>query len=158
MDKRKKILVTGIGGNVGQGIIRNIRKNFPLIHITGINVTSFSAGNHLCDAFYLVPFANSDTYIIALIDICTIEKIALIIPSTDYEVYFLSVNRFRISSAIAVSGGLASELYLDKYLPFSIIRNIIFHLLPLPCPQNIKGNLLLVLPNHERAEGPGDCI
>jgi carbamoyl-phosphate synthase large subunit len=117
MDKRK-VLVTGIGGNVGQGIIRNIRKSFPHIHITGVNVTDFSAGNHLCDAFYLVPFAYSDTYIHILQNICDVEKIELIIPSTDYEVYELSLNQHKFSCTIAVSGILASGVYLDKYLTY----------------------------------------
>jgi len=59
MDK-KIVLVTGIGGNVGQGILRNILKTKFPIRIVGCNVADFSAGNHLCDSFYKVPFANDE--------------------------------------------------------------------------------------------------
>ena len=50
--EKKTVLVTGIGGNVGQGIIRNIHSYDPSIRVVGTNVTSFSAGNHLCDTVY----------------------------------------------------------------------------------------------------------
>jgi carbamoyl-phosphate synthase large subunit len=115
---KRKVLVTGIGGNVGQGIIRNLRKSFPHIHITGVNVIDFSAGNHLCDSFYLVPHAYSDNYIGKIKNICSEDQIELIIPSTDYEVYYLSLNKDKFSCEIAVSGNLAAEIYLDKYLTF----------------------------------------
>jgi carbamoyl-phosphate synthase large subunit len=117
MDK-KKVLVTGIGGNVGQGIIRNIRKSYPAIHITGVNVTAFSAGNHLCDTFYCVPFAYEENYISTLQSICAKESIDLIIPSTDYEVYYLSIHEKDFSATIAVSGKSAAEIYLDKFFSF----------------------------------------
>mgnify|MGYP000076481693 FL=1 len=51
----KKVLVSGIGGNVGQGIIRNINKVFPNVIIVGVDINDFSSGNHLCDIFYKVP-------------------------------------------------------------------------------------------------------
>lgn len=153
MDKRKKVLVTGIGGNVGQGIIRNIRKSFPSTHITGVNVSDFSAGNHLCDAFYLVPFANSDTYILTLQEICALEKIELIIPSTDFEVYYLSINRKNFSSAIAVSGSFAAELYLDKYLTYQHhqLNNIPFATSYLP--SEYKGQFAICIAKPRKGRG-----
>lgn len=114
----KKVLVTGIGGNVGQGIIRNIRSlHFP-ITILGTNTVGFSAGNHLCDLFYQVPYAFNPEYISSIIAIVNKEKIDLIIPSTDYEVYYLSKHQAEIPCAIAVSDVKTAEIYLDKYKTF----------------------------------------
>lgn len=116
--EKKKVLVTGIGGNVGQGIIRNIRAtNFP-IEVVGSNVLAFSAGNHLCDKFYLAPYAFEKNYIEAIIDIVKKEKIDLIIPSTDYEVYYLATFRDQIPCYLAASDAETSEIYLDKYKTF----------------------------------------
>ncbi|MEC5147449.1 hypothetical protein [Chitinophaga sp. 212800010-3] len=115
---RKRIIVTGIGGNVGQGIVRNIRKEAYDIHITGTNTTSFSGGNHLCDIVYQVPFAYTDDYIPELNRIIANEGIDLIIPSTDYEVYYLALHRDRLNAPVAVSGVGSAEIYLDKYLSF----------------------------------------
>ncbi len=61
--EKKTILVTGIGGNVGQGIIKNIiDANLP-VNIVGCNVTAMSAGNHLVDEFHQVPFAYEQSYL-----------------------------------------------------------------------------------------------
>ncbi|WPU95788.1 hypothetical protein SNE25_09690 [Mucilaginibacter sabulilitoris] len=115
---QKKVLVTGIGGNVGQGIIRNIRTtNFP-IEVIGCNVLAFSAGNHLCDRFYQTPYAYDKDYIPTIIDIVKREKIDLIIPSTDYEVYFLAKLKTQIPCAIAASDWETTGIYLDKYQTF----------------------------------------
>jgi carbamoyl-phosphate synthase large subunit len=117
MDK-KNVLVTGIGGNVGQGIIRNIRSLHMPINIIGSNTVEFSAGNHLCDKFYSVPFAYTPDYIEVIKTIVDIEKIDLIIPSTDYEVYYLAKNRERIACPIVASDVETTEIYLDKYKSF----------------------------------------
>jgi len=113
---RKRIIVTGIGGNVGQGIVRNIRKEAYNIDIIGTNTTSFSGGNHLCDVVYQVPFAYTEEYIPAINDIISKEKIDLVIPSTDFEVFYLSLHRDVLKARVAVSGNNAAGIYLDKYL------------------------------------------
>src|SRR3954471_22376409 len=102
MDKRK-ILVTGVGGNVGQGILRNVKSAGYDIYIVGCNTVSFSAGNHLCDAFYTVPFAYDPAYINEINAIVEKEKIDLIIPSTDYEVYYLAKNTDKVNTVVATS-------------------------------------------------------
>jgi carbamoyl-phosphate synthase large subunit len=111
----KKIIVTGIGGNVGQGIIRNIKALDYDVKIAGTNVTDFSAGNYLCDTFYKVPYAFDAGYIEAIIEIVNKEKADLIIPSTDFETFYLSKNSASIPCKIAVSGADATRIYLDKY-------------------------------------------
>lgn len=111
----KRVLVTGIGGNVGQGIIRNIRATNYNIVIVGVNVEAFSAGNHLCDVFYKVPYAYSNDYIKTIQTIVNNEAIDLILPATDYEVYYLSKYQAKINCEIAVSALKTASNYLDKY-------------------------------------------
>jgi carbamoyl-phosphate synthase large subunit len=115
---QKKVLVTGIGGNVGQGILRNISASDYDIRMIGTNVTSFSAGNHLCDVFYLVPYAYEENYLTVMQKIVDKESIDLIIPSTDYEAYFLSKHRAEFDCPIAISSVEATGIYLDKYSTF----------------------------------------
>src|ERR1700722_7590725 len=91
--KNKVILVTGIGGNVGQGIIRNIRVSYPDIEIIGTDIVAVSSGNHLCEKVYVLPSSKDKRYISAVKKICSKEKVDLIIPSTDYEVYYLALHK-----------------------------------------------------------------
>jgi carbamoyl-phosphate synthase large subunit len=111
----KRVLVTGIGGNVGQGILRNIRATTYNIKLVGTNIEEFSAGNHLCDVFYKIPYAYNDNYIIEICTIVETENIDLIIPSTDYEIYYLSLHKSKIPCEIVVSSLETTANYLDKY-------------------------------------------
>jgi carbamoyl-phosphate synthase large subunit len=115
---QKVVLVTGVGGNVGQGIIRNIRALKLPITVIGCNVSDFSAGNHLCDKFHRVPFSYEDQFIPEIIKVVETERVDLIIPSTDYEVYYLSKYREQIPCTIAASSIETTEIYLDKYKSF----------------------------------------
>lgn len=117
MDK-KNVIVTGIGGNVGQGIIRNIRATGYNIRVIGTNILDFSAGNHLCDAFYKVPYAYDNQYIAILKEIAKKEKANLIIPSTDYEAYYLAAHVQDFDCEIACSDFKTTGIYLDKYESF----------------------------------------
>lgn len=114
MDK-KNVLVTGIGGNVGQGIIRNIRATGYPIKVIGTNVDAFSAGNHLCDAFCKVPYAYADAYITSIQKIISQYQIDLIIPSTDYESYYLASSSEKLNCSLAASPAATIGIYLDKY-------------------------------------------
>ncbi|HOY95340.1 MAG TPA: ATP-grasp domain-containing protein [Catalimonadaceae bacterium] len=114
--EKKTILVTGIGGNVGQGIIRNLRFSGLDFRIVGTNSAPFSAGNYLVDKFYPVSFAYEPGYLQEVTDIVEKENVDLIIPSTDFEVYFLSHAARNFPCLIATSGPFASENYLDKFL------------------------------------------
>ncbi len=116
--EKKTVVVTGIGGNVGQGIVRNLRHSGLPLHIIGTNVTEFSPGNHLVDSFFKVPFAYDEGYTQAISDLVRQEKVDLVIPSTDYEVYYLSLNAAQLACPAATSGPAAAEAYLDKYLTF----------------------------------------
>lgn len=114
MEILKKVLITGIGGNVAQGIIRNINFDYPDIFIIGINIDDFSSGNHLCDKFYRVPYANEDNYLEVIRNIVFEENVDLIIPSTDDEAYQLSKVKNRFPCDIAVSDVIATSIFLDK--------------------------------------------
>lgn len=110
--------MTGIGGNVGQGIIRNIRASGFSGKIVGTNISSMSPGNHLVDKFYKVPFSYEENFITEIIDIVKSESVDLIIPSTDYETYYLASHKGEIHCFLAASGPISTEIYLDKYLTY----------------------------------------
>jgi len=116
--EKKTVLVTGIGGNVGQGIIRNIHSYDPSIRVVGTNVTSFSAGNHLCDTVYKIPYAYHKDYIKTVQEIVVKENIALIIPATDYEGYYLAKYQNKITTQIVISSYSTMAIYLDKYTTY----------------------------------------
>lgn len=114
MKSRKTILVTGIGGNVGQGILRNAIAYNKKIRIVGVNVEILTAGTHLCDVVYQVTFAYDKEYIPAMRSICKEEQVDCIIPSTDYEAVYLTKHRRNLSDVVTSSYNV-NLTFLDKY-------------------------------------------
>ena len=114
----KKIIVTGIGGNVGQGIIRNIRDTYPDIYIIGLDIAAFTPGNYLCDKTYVVPYSYEASYIPKIKEIISQENAHLILPSTDYEVFYLSQHRNELNAYVVASDANVSKIYLDKYTTY----------------------------------------
>lgn len=120
MEKRT-VLVTGIGGNVGQGILRNIRALGLGIRLIGTNTKDFSPGNHLCDVTYTVPFSSHPQYIPTLKKIIRREKVNLVIPSTDLEVFYLAGNKKKLKAKVLASDVKTARVYLDKYLTYQYL-------------------------------------
>lgn len=133
-----RVLVTGIGGNVGYGIIRNIRACYPDIEIVGTNTARISAGNHLCDEVYEAPFATDPAYIPFVKQICDKHNIKLIIPSTDYETYILAANADGLPT-VAVSPANTTKIFLDKYLSFTTFRDLGLNFAESILPSEYKG-------------------
>ena len=120
----KTVLVTGIGGNVGQGVLRNIRDLNYTIYLIGTDIASFTAGNHLCDITYQVPYSYDASYITTIAEIVDKHNVDLILPTTDYEVYYLSLHKDKINAEIAVSEPATAKIYLKLY--FFILNNYSF--------------------------------
>lgn len=103
---------------MGQGVLRIIRSLNWAIRIVGTDVSGFTAGNHFCDAVYSVPYSYDSGYVRAIQRIVETENVDLVIPTTDYEIYYLSVHRDSIRAVIAASSPDVARIYLDKYLTF----------------------------------------
>lgn len=111
----KTVLVTGIGGNVGQGILRCLRAGFPDFKLVGTNTVFFNSGSHLCDRTFQVPLATDPNFIDAFNSIVESESVDLVLPATDYETYYLSKHANAIHAVVATSPLETCERYLDKY-------------------------------------------
>jgi carbamoyl-phosphate synthase large subunit len=112
---KKTVLVTGIGGVVGQGILRNVKAYSKDIKIVGTNVTAVSAGNYLSDKVYEVPFSYDSAYIPAIKHIVDEEQVDLIVPSTDYESFYLAKYEQELGTPVAASPYYVTSFCLDKF-------------------------------------------
>jgi carbamoyl-phosphate synthase large subunit len=115
MGNNLNVLVTGIGGNVAEGILRTMRKEFPEIQIIGIDINDRPIASFLCDAVYKVPYSWEDNYISMVSEICKKNRVELIIPSTDHEIYYLKLQE-HILPTIAGNNKNTAKLFLDKWL------------------------------------------
>ena len=116
-ESAESVLVTGIGGNVGQGILRNIRRSFPGLRLVGTDTGSLTAGHHFCDRFHDVPYSEDSSFGDRIANICKRESVALIIPSTDYETVYIGKMAAQLPPLLASPVNVA-EMFLDKWRTF----------------------------------------
>jgi carbamoyl-phosphate synthase large subunit len=50
-----RVLITGIGGNVGQGVLKALRASGKAFYVVGIDMEALSAGFSLVDRYYQTP-------------------------------------------------------------------------------------------------------
>lgn len=95
-----RILVLGAGGNVSQGIIKALRNadfSGRKIEITGACISSDSVGIYLCDSGAVSPYANEDTFLPWLTEICNRERIQMVLTGVEENIMAIvsQSERFR---------------------------------------------------------------
>jgi carbamoyl-phosphate synthase large subunit len=115
-----KILVTGAGALLGQGIIRCLKMIRDMdIFIISADPSAKSTGHFIADKSYLIPFAVDENYIQKIEDIIEQEKIDVIFVGTDTELPKLSINKEFLETKygvkVIVSNNHVIEIANDKW-------------------------------------------
>jgi carbamoyl-phosphate synthase large subunit len=77
------ILVTGVGGGVGQSVIKSLAGSG--YRIVGADAEPLAAGLYAVDRGYRLPYASDPAYADCLLDIAKREAAALVFPGLDAE-------------------------------------------------------------------------
>lgn len=98
-----------------QSSLRDLGLNGRVI-VTDIN--PMSPAVHVADRWFHVPLATDPDYIDVVLDICTAERVELVVPTIDDELVLFGHARERFESRgirVAVSPALTSRICNDKY-------------------------------------------
>jgi carbamoyl-phosphate synthase large subunit len=150
------ILVTGIGGMVGQGVLKNIRRTYNnRFRLIGTDTNALNAGSYLCDKAYKVPPAYQTLlYVEGIKQICFQEDVRLIIPTTDDEMYYLARCRHTELEAYPIAGSPVeiSQLGLNKYKNYTLFteKDIPFAETCLPSEYKGQWKDIIVKPHQGR--------
>ncbi|MEK7762633.1 MAG: ATP-grasp domain-containing protein [Nitrospirota bacterium] len=87
---KKVILITGIGGDIAQGVAAIFREKRPGVYLIGVDVHEQHGGHLFVDRFALVPSAGSPKYLDAIKAIVMKYSIDVVIPMSEPE---LAVTR-----------------------------------------------------------------
>lgn len=115
----KKILVTGAGAVLGQGIIKSLRSASIPCHIVALDPNPLSVGLYWADEAMIIPMADDVNYRPAIEEI--IEKVRpdAILVGTDVELAIFAEHRMeweqRFGTHILVSDPNVVEIADDKY-------------------------------------------
>lgn len=83
-----KILVTGIAGDIGNGIGRILRDSGATSQLVGCDIHSQHMGQFVFDSCELVPRANAQGYIQTLVELAKKYELDAIIPTSEPELRF----------------------------------------------------------------------
>tara|TARA_Y100000816_G_C26029590_1_gene538916 strand:- start:184 stop:1149 length:966 start_codon:yes stop_codon:yes gene_type:complete len=124
--KKIKVLVTGAGALLGQGIIRSIRNSSLKTHIIAVDPSPYAAGLYWADSFHLVPFAVDPNYIDQIINIIRLEKPDALLVGTDVELHIFSKNRKLFENEFGIQILISSQRVIDiaddKYLTYKFLK------------------------------------
>jgi len=131
MSRNITAVVTGVGGGVGQSIIKGLnlsmeRKGDIDYRLVGVDADAFASGLYRTDVGYMVPMADEDGYVERIIEVIKEEDADILIPGSDPEVLKIAENHRGIESEcdveVLVSPEETVRIGLDKWETFRYLN------------------------------------
>jgi carbamoyl-phosphate synthase large subunit len=126
------ILVTAVGGGVGQSILRALFTSKLDFRLIGTDVNPWATGLYSCNKGYLISPAGHEAFEQNLVEICASEKIDVLIPGSDPEIPYIAKIAKDLSElgVVCILGShhsvqicrdkqKAYKFFADKDLPFT---------------------------------------
>ena len=115
----KRILVTGAGALLGQGILRSLNYSKNKYYVVSADPDVRSTGHALADKSYVIPFAGDEKYLERIEGIIEEEQIDLVLIGTDVELPFFAGKKEylerKFSVKVVVSKPRSIEIANNKW-------------------------------------------
>ena len=112
------VLVTAVGGDIGQSIARILRIFKQVTSIVGTDISDNNAGPYFVDKFVLVPAATDKEYINTLKKIVKENDISCVIPVNETEIQTLNeylTHHKTFTVPVIIANPEAIGVCFDKY-------------------------------------------
>ena len=120
-----KIAVTGVGGGVGQSVLKSLQGGeYDIVALDG---DKHGAGLYAAPKSYIIPYAADPGYIDSLLDICAKERCDLLFPGLDAELPYLSKSRDRfleVGTTVLVSDENLIEIADNKWRTYTALSQL----------------------------------
>ena len=125
LNKKVKVLVSGAGGDVGQGVIKALNKSDLDVEIYTICVFEDSSFLHIDEKSFIAPYSSSQEYIGYLIQLMNKFEIDIFFPTVDSEILKIAQNKSELESKtgaiIFVDSVQKVEICDDKLLTYNFL-------------------------------------
>lgn len=127
-----RILVTGVGSLLGQGILKSIQNSRLKCNIVGTDYFPSAVGLYWVESGYILPDIlkpdiQEEEWINCLVDIIKKEKIDLVLPGLDFEIPILSRHKSFIEENTGTILLVSSEKVVmvgnDKWETFKYLKD-----------------------------------
>lgn len=123
---RVKVLVTGAGALLGQGVIRSLLESSLGAEVVAADPSEHAAGLYWVARRYRLPLAADPRYLDVLEDVLARERPDAVLVGTDVELPILAAHRDRLERAhgtrVVVSDPRVVRIADDKYETFRFLR------------------------------------
>lgn len=132
-----RVLITGIGGDIGQSISQIIRKEFPQWRICGCDTNTQNSGSQYVEKVYTIPRADVEGYLAEITKLIDVEQIGLCVPTSEAELDYFNRNQIRKigGASLMMANATAIEIGLDKYKTNKFLGEI-----GIPVPLTVKAD------------------
>lgn len=121
-----KVIVTGAGALLGQGILRSLADIRPEVELVAVDPSPLSAGLYWAKGRALIPFANDPSYVGRIEALLDEHRPHALIPGTDVELSIFAKHRAaweeRFRTHVVVCSPEVVAIADDKYLTFQFMR------------------------------------
>ena len=122
-----RVLVTGAGAVLGQGIINALRRSSLDVEIASADPNPLSPGLYWTDRGYVIPMAGDPAYLARFEQVLADEKPDVVLVGTDVELPILAEHRHgleqRHGTKVLVSSPEVVRIADDKYETFRFCRD-----------------------------------
>jgi carbamoyl-phosphate synthase large subunit len=122
-----KVLVTGAGALLGQGIIKSLQRSDREYEIVAVDPSPLSPGLFWAHRGYIVPLATDPDFVPAIEQILAREHPDIVLIGTDVELPVFAEHRTRLEAefltTILVSSPEVVRIANDKYETYVSLRN-----------------------------------
>jgi carbamoyl-phosphate synthase large subunit len=126
-----KLLITGAGALLGQGLIRAVRASNLRAQIVAVDPNPLSVGLYWADRAYLVPMAFESGYLERIRELLRSERPDAVLIGTDVELAFFAKYRLEFEqefkTKIVVSDPRVVAIADDKWLTYQFLKEGGFH-------------------------------
>jgi carbamoylphosphate synthase large subunit len=121
------VAVTGVGGGVGQAVIRALRLSAVPVRIVGLDADPWAVGLYQCDAREVIPLVGDlGAYSGALKQLVRSHQVEALIPATDTELHAVAGLRSELAElgcTAIVSSPAFVRIARDKLLSYRALTS-----------------------------------
>jgi carbamoyl-phosphate synthase large subunit len=148
MMKTHRVIITGMGGNIGQGILKSLRSGKRRYEIIGLDMEPLSAGFAFTDCHYVVPKTGDSGFNKALTEILVKEIPEAIFVCSPTELDYFSSQKIDIKNrwgcTVLVNPPEVVHIGSDKLLTANFLKSHNLPWLPTALAENRDDSELVI--------------
>lgn len=126
MRKSCRVLVTGAGSGVGQGIVKALRISGLPLTVVAADIAPTNAGLYRADEAIIIPRVEQPNALLEIIDLLRKNRIDVVMIGSEFDLEFFSLNRREIESRagclVIVAPPKTVAIANDKWLTAEFLR------------------------------------